>query len=400
MAEDHKERQERYRSCLPWATQRQQDAIKALLRHGDTLTAAEKLGIHPSRLRGLLSEAASRAARAGYSPEHQMNKPVPNGYHVRGVSTYYDKDGQVRGQWVKSQKDQEHQIALLLDAVQDIAEPFRGKSIKGVAPKQVEKDLMAIYPMGDPHLGMYAWAAETGHDFDLTIAETNLVAAVDRLVGLAPHSELGVVINLGDFFHSDSADNQTRRSGHPLDVDTRWAKVLQVGIRTMRRCIDKALEKHQRVIVINEIGNHDDHSAVVLSLCLAQYYENNPRVEVDTSPSPFHWLRFGKTLIGVTHGNNTKPDMLPGIMAADRSKDWGETLHRYWYTGHVHHDTLKEFPGCTVETFRTLAARDAWHHKSGYRAGRDMKLDVVHKEHGRICRHIVGIEMLARPLKG
>jgi hypothetical protein len=81
-------------------------------------------------------------------------------------------------------------------------------------------------------------------------------------------------------------------------------------------------------------------------------------------------------------------------MAADRSKDWGETQHRYWYTGHVHHDTLKEFPGCTVETFRTLAARDAWHHKSGYRAGRDMKCDIIHKDHGRVCRHIVGIEML------
>lgn len=385
---------DRFGPYLPWATTRQQEAIKALMKHGSVAEAAGVLGIHPGRLRSHLSEAARRAARSGFSPDHDMSKPVPAGYHVKGVSTYYDKDGVVKGQWVKSQKDQEHQIALLLDAVQEISEPFRAKSVKVPCPKQTSKDTLTIYPMGDPHLGMYAWAAETGNDFDLNIAETNLVAAVDRLVGLAPNSELGVVVNLGDFFHSDSADNQTRKSGNPLDVDTRWAKVLQVGIRTMRRCIDKALEKHKKVMVINEIGNHDDHSAIVLSLCLAQYYENNPRVEVDTSPSPFHWIRFGKCLIGVTHGNNTKPDMLPGIMAADRSKDWGETQHRYWYTGHVHHDTLKEFPGCTVETFRTLAARDAWHHKSGYRAGRDMKCDIIHKDHGRVCRHIVGIEML------
>ncbi len=395
---DVKDLKDRYKACLPWATDRQQEAIKALLKFGSMAAAAEKLGMHPGRLRSHLSEAARRAARAGFSPEHDMRKTVPAGYHVKGVSTYYDKNGEVRGQWVKSQKDQEHQIAMLLDAVQEIAEPFRGKSEKVKGPGSVNKDLLTIYPMGDPHLGMYAWAAETGHDFDLNIAEANLVAAVDRLVGLAPPSELGLILNLGDFFHSDSADNQTRRSGNPLDVDTRWAKVLQVGIRTMRRCIDKALEKHKEVKVINEIGNHDDHSAIVLSLCLAQYYENNPRVSVDTSPSPFHWLRFGKCLIGVTHGNNTKPDMLPGIMAADRSKDWGETSHRYWYTGHIHHDTLKEFPGCTVETFRTLAPRDAWHHKSGYRSGRDMKCDVLHVEHGRINRHIVGIEMLGLKL--
>lgn len=323
-----------------------------------------------------------------------MTKTVPEGYHVKGVSTYYDKHGNVRGQWVKSQKDQEHQIALLLDAVQEISEPFRGQSKKVRAPHKTQKDLMTVYPMGDPHLGMYAWAAETGNDFDLNIAEAHLVAAVDRLVSLAPASDTAVVLNLGDFFHSDSSDNQTRRSGNPLDVDTRWAKVLAVGIRTMRRCIDKALEKHKKVTVINEIGNHDDHSAIVLSLCLDQYYENNPRVTIDTSPSHFHWIRFGACLIGVTHGDNTKPAELPGIMAADRPKDWGATRYRYWYTGHVHHDSLKEFPGCVVETFRTLAPRDAWHHMNGYRAGRDMKCDVLHAKYGRINRHIVGIEQL------
>lgn len=352
------------------------------------------MGIGTATLRKYLSEAARKAARAGWSPEHDMTKTVPDGFHVKGVSTYYGKDGVPKGQWVKSHKDQEHQIALLLDAVQEITEPFKAKSIKVPSPRKTDDDTMCVYPMGDPHLGMYAWAAETGNDFDLDIAERHLVAAVDKLVGLAPPSEKAVIINLGDFFHSDSSDNVTRRSGNPLDVDSRWAKVLQVGIRTMRRCIDKALEKHKTVRVINEIGNHDDHSAIVLSLCLAQYYENNKRVEIDTSPEHYHWVRFGKNLVGVTHGDNVKPDKLPGIMAADRATDWGETQFRYWYTGHVHHDSAKEYPGCIVETFRTLAPRDAWHHKSGYRSGRDMKCDVLHKQWGRFIRHTVGIEQL------
>jgi hypothetical protein len=159
----------------------------------------------------------------------------------------------------------------------------------------------------------------------------------------------------------------------------------------MRRCIDRALERHNIVRVINEIGNHDDHSAIMLAICLANFYEREPRVIVDTSPNRFHWYRFGANLIGTTHGHSVKAADLPGIMANDRPKDWGETKYRFWYTGHVHHDQLKEYRGCTVETFRTLAAADAWHNSQGYRSGRDMKLDVIHRERGRICRHVVGI---------
>ncbi len=333
-------------------------------------------------------------ARQGFSPGHDMTRTVPDGFHVRGVSTLYGSDGKIKGQWVKSQKDQEARLETLLEQFKCIDQPYRGKSETPPAPEHCNEDLMVVYPMGDPHLGMYSWAAETGQDFDLKIAESNLVAAVDRLVGLAPPAERALIINVGDFFHSDNLSNQTTRSRHVLDVDSRWPKVVAVGIRTMRRCIDRALERHAHVTVINEIGNHDDHTSIFLSLCLAQYYENNPRVEIDTSPAHFHYVRFGANLIGVTHGNNTKPADLPGIMACDRAQDWGCTKHRYWYTGHIHHDTLKEYPGCVVETFRTLAARDAWHHEQGYRSGRDMKLDVLHIKFGRINRHIVGIEQL------
>lgn len=377
-----------------WASPRESEAIEALLQFGSIANAAEKLGVTPSRVRGYLSEARRRAAKKGYSPSHDMTRTVPEGFHVKGVSSFYGKEGALRGQWVKSQKDQEHRFEILMDALQELAEPFKGKSALVEPPKTNEKDLLAVYPMGDPHLGMYSWAEETGQNFDLDIGERNLVAAVDMLVDLAPACEEALIINVGDFFHSDTMDNQTRRSGHALDVDTRWSRVLSVGIKAMRRCIESALRKHKRVRVICEIGNHDDHSAIMLAICLASYYENNPRVQVDVSPAPFHWYRFGENLIGVTHGNNVKPDQLPGIMAHDRKKDWGETSFRYWYTGHIHHDTLKEFPGCIVETFRTLAARDAWHNGKGYRSGQDMKLDVIHRKYGRINRHSVGIEQI------
>ena len=377
-----------------YATPRQGTALDALLAYGRVIDAASACKLTPRELVLELSELARLAAKRGYAPAHDMTRPTPEGFHVKGVSSYYDASGQLTGQWVKTAIDQEHKIQLMLDAIQRVAEPFRGAHPPTRVPKKTDSDLLCVYPMGDPHLGMYAWHAETDADFDLEVAERNLVTAVDHLVGLAPPAEHALVINLGDFFHSDSKDARTLRSGHALDTDTRWAKVLGVGIRTMRRIVDRALEKHKHVTVICEIGNHDDHSAIMLALCLQQYYERDPRVTVDTSPAKFHWYRFGLNLIGVTHGDTLKAHTLPGVMACDRAKDWRETKHRYWYTGHVHHDSAKEYPGVIVETFRTLASRDAWHHESGYRSGQDMKLDVVHREYGRINRHTVGIRQI------
>lgn len=318
---------------------------------------------------------------------------MPDGHRIKGLSTLVDADGQVKLQWIKTTA-QHSELDDLLEAIRRLGDEMPKPDAEPM-PEIADDDLLCVYPMGDPHLGMYAWAAECGADFDVKIAEHNLFAAVDHLVALAPPAKRALIINLGDFFHSDNKSGTTT-AGTKLDTDGRWSKVLSVGLRTMRRCIDRALEKHELVDVICEIGNHDSHAAVMLGIALAQFYEREPRVRIDTSPATYHWYRFDRVLIGVTHGHDCKVDRLLGVMANDRASDWGETVFRFWYTGHVHHDTVKELQGVTVETFRTLAPRDEFHSRMGYRSGQDMKLDVIHRKHGRIMRHVVGIEQIRR----
>ena len=383
------------RADLPYATPPQRAAIEALLASGSVAGAAASLEMHPERLRGLLSEAQRRAARSGSSREHDHIRDVPPGYHLRGTSTLYGADGTPKLQWVKTARDQEEQIAALLDAIEGAVELYRG-AIDPAPPSLASHrdDLLVVYPMGDPHIGMYAWHEEAGEDFDLDIASRNLATATRLLVDAAPPARVGHILNLGDFFHADNAQNRTARSGHALDVDGRFAKVQRVGMATMRACIDSALRRHELVRVTNVIGNHDDHTAILLSHCLAALYEREPRVTIEQAPAKFHYYRHGRVLYGVTHGDTCKVRDLESVMSADRPADWGETRYRHWYTGHVHHDSAREFRGVTVETFRTLAARDAWHTASGYRSDRDMKADVWHSTYGRVGRHIVGIEQV------
>lgn len=248
--------------------------------------------------------------------------------------------------------------------------------------------------MGDPHFGMYAWAAECGDDFDLRLARKLTYAAIDQLVSDAPAAEHGLIVQLGDFFHGDDDRNQTQ-SGHPLDIDTRHTRVQEVGFWAMVYVIRAALAKHKHVTVRIVQGNHDPKSSVALRLMLWAYFNNEPRVNIDTSPAAHWYFKFGRVLIGATHGDKSKPKDLGAIMATDRPEDWGSSDFRYFYHGHFHSkrkDT--EHPGCDVEGFQTLAPKDAWHAGQGYRSGRSMTAIILHKKFGERFRIKWPVQML------
>jgi hypothetical protein len=297
-------------------------------------------------------------------------------------------------QWVKSSADAEAREAFVREAIRALCEDVRGMAPMVKAPKATTENLLTVYPFGDPHFGLYAWQQEAGDHFDLSIARAQTLAAVDRLVATSPASDTALILPLGDIFHANDQSNQTPAHKHQLDTDGRFVKVLHVGIQTFRHAILRALEKHRNVVVRFVSGNHDPQAVWSLAFTIAAYFEDEPRVTVDLSPAKHWFYRFGKVLIGATHGDTTKHPQLLGVMAADRAEDWGQTRHRYWLTGHVHSQNVTEMPGVVCESFRTLAAKDAYAAGAGYRAGRDMRAIVYDCEHGEVERHRVDVGML------
>jgi hypothetical protein len=333
------------------------------------------------------SEAKSNPAK--------HNHQAPAGYRLRGVSTLLGADGEVKQTWVKTAPDTLSPDALLAE----FRAAIEGADIAARAPLAAPRhmsvaDLLSVYAWGDPHIGMLAWHLECGEDFDLGIAEDLMFGAVDKLVSLAPPSEEAVLVSPGDFYHMDNQFNRTTTGTHQLDVDSRLGKVFRVGMSVSTRSIDRSLEKHKRVTVLFVPGNHDGTLSLLLPMMLAYYYRNEPRVTIDTSPSPFMKYRFGKCLLATTHSDKVKLGDLAEVMACDWPKDWGDTEFRHWYVGHLHHRIVKEMRGCTVEVLPTLAAKDSYHHAHGYRALRSMKLDVWHREYGLQCTNVVGIKEL------
>ena len=312
---------------------------------------------------------------------------------IKGKSILYDAEGKIKLQWVKT--DKKTDTEAMRSIVEDICADVPALPPTAIPPKSHRNaDLLTVYPMGDPHFGLYAWAEEAGDDFDLTIAETDLCDAMRRLVDASPPSEEALIINLGDFFEADNMQGVTMRSGHKLDTDTRWLKVLRTGVRALITCIQSALVKHKKVTVICAIGNHDDHSSMFLMTLLSHLFDKEKRIHIIDAPTIKHYYHFGRILIGVHHGHTIKMKDLVTQMPYDRPREFADSDHQYWWTGHIHQDRKIEEQGVLVESARTLAARNAWAASNGYRSGRDAKAVVYHRLFGEVERHTVSVEML------
>ncbi len=383
-------------------TDKERIVIETRLSCDSNKEVAQILEMDPRRISEIIKRVWVRWQTRPSTPEtvkqsENVDKKFINAskYLIKGESILYDSEGNVKLKWIKTKADEVALQEAFEEAINNLIDKIKKNTlhldINVSEPVDTIDNELTVYPIGDLHIGMFSWAAETGEDYDLNIAYNTIKSAYKKLINSAPNTETALLINLGDFFHIDNYDGQTARSGNRLDFDTRWPKVLETGLKIMVELIYMLLSKHKKIIVRNAIGNHDQHSTIFLNAYLKAWFNNDPRIHVEDAPTAFWYYKWGKNLIGVTHGDTVKLTDLPEIMAHDAVQYWSNTEHRYWYIGHVHHMQKKEFRTCVVESFGTLVAKDAWHYASGYRSKRQIKYKVLHNKHGEVLEGTVTI---------
>lgn len=312
--------------------------------------------------------------------------PAPDGMYVRSVSTLVDgQTGTVKQQWVKADKLKQDQFEAMIEASRRAAASIEPLPLIA-SPTVTDGELATLYTITDFHVGMLAWGRETGTPWDLVIAERVLIDMVSRMMISAPPSEVGIINQLGDFLHFDSLKAITPEHGHLLDADSRYQKVVEVAVRVLRKVVEMALQRHEKVYVYMHEGNHDPAGSVWLRVLFASLYENNERVIVEKSPKPYIAFQWGKTMLGFHHGHLSKTDSLPLLFAAMYPDVWGNTTKRYVHSGHLHHHMLKEHPGIKLEQHPTAAGPDAYAARGGWQSERQMTAITYHCESGEFSR--------------
>jgi hypothetical protein len=154
------------------------------------------------------------------------------------------------------------------------------------------------------------------------------------------------------------------------------------------------LVKHEFVHIKMLDANHDPVSQIWLREWFSVIYEDEPRVTVDISPSPYNAYEFGNTALFFHHGHKKRVTAVSDVFVAKFREMYGRTKYAYAHTGHLHSIDVKENNLMIVEQHRTLAAPDAYSARGGWISGRDAKVITYSKEYGEVSRVTINSDML------
>lgn len=351
---------------------------------------ARELGCEQTNVNQSYNRVRKRAAREGVAPEHGLNESLPPGVVLERATIQRGPSGEIERTWTKAKTRMEQEISTLLDKIDtgDIPfKPFRPLKV----PAKTDENLATLLTITDFHLGMYAYEAETGDDWDTNIAREVFLNSIHEMCSASPRSGLGILNQLGDFLHWDGLLAVTPTSKHVLDADTRYGKLVDLTMSIMTEAVRIMLKRFGRVHVIQAEGNHDETGSIWLRKFMKHMFQNEPRVTVDDTEFPYYAYLHGDTMLAFHHGHKLRLAQLQKLFSSDPRYRamWGNAKQAYIHTGHLHHEKVVEDGGAITEQHPTLAGRDAYAARGGWVSMRGAKVITYDKHDGEIARATV-----------
>lgn len=310
----------------------------------------------------------------GYRKDRQVSWHVENGNVTKGdvedtgkmlvVPLYH-----VEVRLVKKKKEviAKNAIAIMMEDIKSFAPHY-----PIINYQKYNDGCLYEIDMFDVHFGRLTWEEESGESYDVKLAKNIITSTLHKLLSHAQNEKISkIVFPVGnDFFNVDSKFNTTT-AGTPQQEDTRWQKTFRLGRKMMVEMIDSC-SAIAPVDVVVVPGNHDEQRSFYLGEALECWYNNNPNVNINNDAKKRKYYKFGKNLIGYTHGSDEKLDRLPLLMANEQPELWAQTKFREWHTGDKHNRkdisyiSTNENNGMVVRILRSLASADAWTFNKGY----------------------------------
>lgn len=253
--------------------------------------------------------------------------------------------------------------------------------------EKLKESYLQVVDPADIHIGKLASSFQCGEDYNNQIAVKRVKEGVDGLLQKSDSFKKDKILFIGgnDILHIDSP-GRTTTSGTPQDTDGMWHSNFMIAKQLYVDVLENLLSVADVHFTFNP-SNHDYTHGYFLAQVIEAYFKDCKNITFDNSIAHRKGFKYHNNLIGTTHGDGAKQDLLPLLMAQEFPIYWSQTKHRYIYTHHVHHKTSKDYVGITVESLRSPSGTDSWHHNKGFEhAPKAVESFLHHQQHGQIAR--------------
>lgn len=254
----------------------------------------------------------------------------------------------------------ERVVATLSDSYQ----PPRAKIV--VRPKSQRRYALVLCAT-DLHVGkLHDTINGGGPAVGLDTARQRLTEAIADVLASLPREPECIFFQVGgDWFNSDTSGGTTTK-GTPQD-NAATPERIAIEALTLAKDAVYLLREVAPVRVRTMPGNHDALSCVFLAEYLGAWFRADERVSVAPYEGAHAADVYGANLLYWHHGDGVgRPKDCARVMATTWPRLWGQTRHRYAFTGHLHHAHVEEAGGITFFRLPSLSGDDRWHVREGY----------------------------------
>tara|TARA_R100001443_G_scaffold113436_1_gene128078 strand:+ start:1828 stop:2913 length:1086 start_codon:yes stop_codon:yes gene_type:complete len=354
-----------------------------------------------SRKRNLKDHQSRNSGRG--NPKYRLNEQEANLIReYRRIQQEAESAGlnpkDVHSGWIKSKeasiyfKNPNFKEAHLKEFKQQLLKDLKEYSPsfdKIIKPKVKDGHCLLISP-ADIHIGKLCKSFVSGEEYNKQIAVQRTLEAIDGILQKSNGFNIDkLVLCIGnDVMHIDTPSGGKTTRGTVQDVDGMFFEHFHIAKRLYINIIETLVSFYPDLHIVYNSSNHDYLTGFCLADTIATYFRNSKNITFDISLHHRKYYTYYDNLIGSTHGDGAKWDLLPLLMA-DESRDWSDTKYRYMFTHHVHHKiSNKDLIGCSVESFRSPSPSDTWHSKMGFTSSNNQAIEgfIFSKHNGQVSR--------------
>lgn len=265
------------------------EALRLVTEYGSITEAARRIGMNRETLQSRVNRARDAISTGSLNAE--LAEMVADGFTLKGYSQF-TKTASGDPIWLKTVKAEQDYWQGVKEAIASF-DPIDPDRIPPL-PAEPQSDIVPWLQIGDAHIGMLANERETGANFDIAIGKREICAAAAALIDAAPECERMVINDLGDGTHYETFKAETEASGHAVDQDTRYWKMIDAYMEISEFICERALAKAQTVDLLYNQGNHSRSNDTWMAAHMRSLHRDNPAstsCRTKALSSPTAWAR-------------------------------------------------------------------------------------------------------------